>query len=792
MGALKRVCIPAAVLLCLVLALAAGCQKKERPPEPGEERERIAEQERAREQERAMPGREEPAEDGVPEVPGEEPAVPAPDAQEPAGQVAVAPTPAEEPEAPGVEGVVIYLAGGVDLNRRGDWIPLDIDDQVRGADQVRTGVDSSCEIQFTDFGMIRISESTLIRVSSLLLSEDENRVGLKLDKGGVLCKVRKLGKNEQFTVATSTSLAGVRGTEFSVTERAGEDTVVAVAEGEVSVVPAAIAERIERIRAGAGTEASRQAVAGLAVPEIVVTADREARLDARQVQEAVARFEAAAPGIEEKIREIDRRARDARQVELAVEQGERVSSRELQELEELNRSIASLQEEVKAASLQQSREIRSRFVEPSGLSPESRDSLQDLDRMKPIEQIASKKREDRGYTRLIVDTDPADALIAVDGKEAGRGRFKGLFDPGVEILLEVTREGYRPEQRRLEIEDRREQRVLVRLRSPVSWRTRLRGGPPVGGAAVLGDRVVLADGEGRLVCLDAGGEPLWSLDTANAPNLNSSPVCMGDSVYFSGAEELVCADASSGSVKVRVDLEERGLSDHLYGRRVAGLGRSLVYPSDQALHLLDAATLEETARISVPESSSGSPAVDGGLVYLVNLKGDLVVIDPSAGRVVRRIPTAAFQAVATAPVMGKGRAVFADHRGALVAVDVQREAVMWHARPFEEGVELFHQVEASPESLFPFAGERFYAVSRESGEVRFGPVQSSCPPLFHQGMLYFCDHTGRFLVMDAGEGRVMKSWRLDSPAVVRPAVFRDRILLATRSGMVYLLDTRYL
>ena len=117
------------------------------------------------------------------------------------------------------------------------WIPAEIGDLVTRANSVKTGPDSSCEIQFASTAVIRLQENTEIEIRRVSLAPDASKVGLKMVAGSVLAKVQKLSKQDSFSVATQSAVCGVRGTEFSVSTGDGTETVLAVKEGAVAVLP---------------------------------------------------------------------------------------------------------------------------------------------------------------------------------------------------------------------------------------------------------------------------------------------------------------------------------------------------------------------------------------------------------------------------------------------------------------------------------------------------------------------------------------------------------------------------
>jgi hypothetical protein len=110
------------------------------------------------------------------------------------------------------EGFVTFLSGMAEVRHEPEpaWLVLDVDDSVIGNDRVKTGQESFCEVQFTEFGIIRIQQETEVLLKSIFLEEEKNKVRVKLDRGNVLCKIDKLRKGEEFQVETGTVLAGVR------------------------------------------------------------------------------------------------------------------------------------------------------------------------------------------------------------------------------------------------------------------------------------------------------------------------------------------------------------------------------------------------------------------------------------------------------------------------------------------------------------------------------------------------------------------------------------------------------
>jgi hypothetical protein len=441
------------------------------------------------------------------------------------------------------EGVVTYVSGDVNMHRGADWRVLDVDDMVSLNNRIRTESESFCELQFSDFGIIRIQENTELEVGDVYLIEEKNRVNVNLDEGKLLCKVSKLTKGEKFQVKTRTALAGVRGTEFLVETRRDESVSLAVKEGSVSVIPSKVAERIDEIKMELKTETARSVLEEIEIPEVVVTEDEEVILEKVEVENAVKEFEDTTEVIKEKVEKIDKKAITVIKEERAMaKKDEKPSARELRKLDEIKEEIDLLKTDVISETSEKSKKVEENLSRPKAVSSPVKQELGTLERMETKDfVIAAKKQpkdeaeEEKGpsYTKLIIRVSPKDAKILVDNEESGSGRFSGLYLPGTEIRVKVEKEGYISEERKIVVSDDNVQRVQIELKnSPLSWKLNLGTSPYIRGVVVFQNNILLADARGKVVCVSPEGRNLWEASTGNSPNNNSIPVVIDEYVFF--------------------------------------------------------------------------------------------------------------------------------------------------------------------------------------------------------------------------------------------------------------------
>jgi outer membrane protein assembly factor BamB len=424
---MKKSCIYTLLSLLLALGLVFGCQKKQKeaPPPVEEKEEEILE-------------------------------------------------PVAEEKAPTMlEGYITYLSGVVSIDRGTGWVPCDIDDFVGVDHCIKTEPESFCEVQFTDFGIIRIQESTEVAMMEIYLKEQENSVDVDLKNGDLLCKVSKLAKSEKFQVTTDTALAGVRGTEFLVKTREGEATKVAVSKGEVRVVPVEIVRRIEDIKLELKSETAKQTLEEIILPEIIVTDSEEVTVGKEQAARAAEEFREISDVIEQKVKQIDEKAFEVEEKEKEIEQlPEKKAEKTKAQVQEIRADIETLKRDVVSVVEQKKAVIEEEVLQkPESVTPEIKEELEEIEKLKPKEaemviarkEVEEKEEEKIIYTKVIIKVDPKDAVVFVNGEERGKGTIKEIYEPGTVLTIRAEIEGYEPKELEVEISEERQQEIVIEL-----------------------------------------------------------------------------------------------------------------------------------------------------------------------------------------------------------------------------------------------------------------------------------------------------------------------------------------
>ena len=133
-------------------------------------------------------------------------------------------------------GLVNFLAGTVTIIDGDKKAPAKVGDRVRMGMVIETGAASFVDIYFQE-NAVKILEKSRVKVSDLStdLKNEAEKTGFHVSQGKVFVKVaKKLARNDEFIVSTPTATAGVRGTEFLVSEDKGKGLIACV-DGTVKV-----------------------------------------------------------------------------------------------------------------------------------------------------------------------------------------------------------------------------------------------------------------------------------------------------------------------------------------------------------------------------------------------------------------------------------------------------------------------------------------------------------------------------------------------------------------------------
>ena len=123
---------------------------------------------------------------------------------------------------------IVYLEGTVTLNGS----PAAVGDSVPAGALVQTGAGSICQIVFNARNIIHLAADTSLRLDPAVVSR-----GATLQKGTIAMVLRNLAPSRpgevRFTIRTSSTVAGVRGTCFLVKVEDDNNTYICCCNGSI-------------------------------------------------------------------------------------------------------------------------------------------------------------------------------------------------------------------------------------------------------------------------------------------------------------------------------------------------------------------------------------------------------------------------------------------------------------------------------------------------------------------------------------------------------------------------------
>lgn len=751
--------------------------------------------------------------------------------------------PVETPEYK--QAMITFITGDVFRLEEGEWIYAEIGDFLEEDDSIQVESDSYCEIQFGDRAVVRVEADTELALSSVFMKPGETKIGIDLAVGSVLVKVQKLVDDGKFNVKTQSAVCGVRGTEFSVKSEPGVDTVLAVKEGAVTILPPEldIDELIKK--AGENGEIVAAILESIEESASVVVADEEISLTEESFEE-----------IKESVQIIT----EIVEAIAVAEENEEVISEVV--FETLTAAAELVTETVEAEE-----------IPVKELSAENKGNLKNIEEMRmisipaakaPVKDGAEKDTESEtaeavpviSIHKFSLKVIPANAEILLNSRIVGKGSFSGIFEEGDILNFNFISENFESQNMSFTISEETSKQYTISLTKSKSepdkkedtesessaadeeekvavvkeaWKQQeavpeevsieknvvIDSAPVekptplniellpvvesvlsvsnrklVGSMTTGANMVFTSDSQGIVSAVNSDGEKVWSVKTENSSVENSYPVFSGNRIYFSGSSELVIINALNGKLIDRQSLDKN--TAHIFGRRIVPMGTQGLFPANEEIRIINRDNGDLIRTISLPgKGSRMTPAVWKDKILSVDQEGTLSIINSGSGSVEKKITTMGAQPIALSITVKNNIAVFSGRKGNVVCVDLNAGKVLWEKQLSDSGnkVQVYSDIVCSNTGAYIYAKGLIFGLDLDSGNDLFEVVRNvSSPPAIIDDSLVFGLANSTLVFMDPSSGNIRESLSLEEPVSTRPAPFADKIAVGTSKGKIIIIN----
>jgi outer membrane protein assembly factor BamB len=183
-----------------------------------------------------------------------------------------------------------------------------------------------------------------------------------------------------------------------------------------------------------------------------------------------------------------------------------------------------------------------------------------------------------------------------------------------------------------------------------------------------------------------------------------------------------------------------------------------------------------------------TPTEWSGKIVTVSQEGVLYVLDTS-GSILGKVATKAIQPVAVSVTIVGDKGYFADRKGLMVAVDLAGMKVLWQVPLAKTSTGVFQDLECGPQGVYAYAKGALYGLGLAQGETLFAPISGvTCPPLYHDGKLYYGTDQNALRIADAATGKVLGSLDVKARITTRPQWLDDALYVGTATGEVVVIN----
>lgn len=649
--------------------------------------------------------------------------------------------------------VVTLIVGDAQVKKMGStqWRALAVEDALQMGDAVKTSRESYCEIQMVKRGIFRVESATEVYLAKLVNEDDKVNSRMKLDQGGLTLKPGKLKTGENFEVETSTAVAAVRGTKFSVNVDEGGNTRVAVDQGKVAVRPNI--KSIEKLtEQGVVEKDATAALQDQIVKSIEVTPGQQANLETKKVEaldqaigkaiEKVAEKEGPITALQMGVKPAEDKPAtpDTPAVPVVAPETTAISASIIQEV---RRDVTT-----STGASKDGLPITASVVQKEKISEEAKNQLDQLSEERLIEKV-----ED--LIKIRFNSRPEGAEVFVNGARAGVTPLEQIVTRGTKLSVKILMLGYTDYEKDLEaIPGAGLNAELAKIEVPVvekklpgqlEWEkpVTVRSGSIDHEVLISRGRIYATAGN-RFLILSTEGKVIKSVGVVEDGYRLTRPVASDGLIYMGSDNGGIFAYSPSGELAWKADA-----GSQKYGASpAAGFGIVAVPSIDKGIMVYSkSGELREAIEVSAPIYSTPLILSGGTVLIYATESGDIVAYDLAAKA---KKWTKTYNERFLYPLVGEKTVItLVRNSGRVLGINPADGAVLWSAQ-------------------FP--------------EI----VKTKLNPQYSDGRVILANsgEKSTVIVLNAANGSVIAKTQI-SDSIGIPFVAGDSIVMGSRSGKIY-------
>ncbi|MCL2706209.1 MAG: FecR domain-containing protein [Spirochaetaceae bacterium] len=719
-------------------------------------------------------------------------------------------------EIKNLEAIVTFISGDAYILSENAILPAVIGNTLKEGDSLKTASDSYIEILITGNSVIRMDENTELSIERLASAGANSDIAMSLLTGAIINKVEKIitppaeAGSLNYSIRTPSAAFGVRGTEFLISSSGSEKVLLAVKSGSVQMIPHY--DVIERIKEKAPSgDANIESFIKLIEQRFpVVTRGSEITMTSDLSAEILKPLSAVENGLDdlksEKIPLKDFHEIISASSSAAISGAEKTIA--------LVKSIDNTNlEKLKITDFMQVHDKNEKFKEVvfrtnpigskiyfdnsfigngsiSALLAENRtvkvtaehEGYESFEKEFVISEITEKpyiitlkpREPARGYFEISVI--PSDAEIYIGNSLAGRGVFRGSYDPGTRLNVSLQRKEYKTEELSFVIkegETLKRNIALPVLLVPYTFDT---GFDKIDTIISTGrSYCTLVSGKNGFSVIDAEGKTLFK----NNDTLTATPVFAGGKLLFISENHFKAIDTASWKDAGNIELEES-----LYRVPVVD-GNSVLINSGDSILVIDSRDFKVSRKIKVPDNIVSYPYLSNNRILTVTDKGVLQIFGQEETPL-SSIPISLGNPGGVSIAMGNNLGYFANLNGSINAIDLQTGNFLWGGKFQSDAAGNLPYISASDRGIMIYSNNALKFFKLNGEEIKeIEKVKSFC-----QGenfLIYAASENGRISAYNSMTGLVVRY--ADTALPIESIVYKDgKIHAATENGKYVIIN----